>query len=85
MKRDRIPAHNPCRRWRRPWSTVCACGMDAWPCPVAVMLERQATMQPVRLNPPGQRPAWDAPPRNMTTVPLLTRGQKARSRESHRW
>jgi len=79
--RPEFPVHKPRRRWWNPLERVCACGLDAWPCPVKIMLDRQAQM-------PRQRntgPAWNESTISVRTVepsrPLLTPGQAARACE----
>ena len=85
-RRPKFPVHKPRRPWWNPLERVCACGLDAWPCPVKTMLDRSA--QATRQRNTG--PAWNRPTTSTTTVqpdrPLLTRGQAARSRQvGHRW
>ena len=77
MGRPRIIEHGPRRPWWALWQKVCRCGLDAWPCPVVRMLERQAAIRP-----PGRngRPGWDRPTANVLRAPLLTRGPAARAR-----
>jgi hypothetical protein len=38
--RDLYPQHGPRRRWWWPFSVICRCGLDAWPCPAKRMLDR---------------------------------------------
>lgn len=73
--------HGPRRLWRRPWRVICQCGLGAWPCPAQRMLARQAEFM--------ARPAWDGRTTQLAlarsvpftrSTPLLTRGQRARSR-----
>lgn len=75
--------HGQCRRWRVFWRKACRCGMDAWPCPVVVMLELQA--RPHTTRPRAPQPVWNQPTRRLNELPLMTRGQAARSRQSGRW
>lgn len=72
--------HRPTRRWWVPWSTICTCGLGAWPCHAARMLARQAAWKQA-----NSRPDWAAPTRPYATGPLMTRGQAARSRQGGRW
>jgi hypothetical protein len=83
MRRRGIITHGPCRPWRALWAKACRCGLAAWPCPALVMLERQAADRPALRN--KARPAWDDVTRNLSPLPLLTRGQEARSRQNGRW
>jgi hypothetical protein len=53
--------------------------VDAWPCPVRRILDRQAAVAP----PADARPGWNAPTSDLQRVaPLLTLGQAARSRQA---
>lgn len=74
--------HGMRRRWWKPWSPICRCGLEAWPCYVVVMLDRQASYRRPAAN---ERPVWNGPTVNVLAAPLLTRGQAARSRGRARW
>jgi hypothetical protein len=80
LKRSESLSHGRRRRWWRPWSCLCRCGMGAWPCPVVLMLERQT-----RHRTTNQRPPWDHPTAKYASAPLLTFGQEERSRQAGRW
>jgi hypothetical protein len=75
--------HEPRRRWRALWRRECRCGLAAWPCPVMVMLIRQARNQLITRD--AEKSDWNGPTRNLPLAPLLTRGQAARSRQSGHW
>lgn len=70
--------HGPWRRWWRPWDRICRCGVGAWPCPVVVMLARQAAHRRPAAN-SRRRPSWDGPTPNLPSASLLTLGQQQRS------
>jgi hypothetical protein len=41
MHRDPYPIHGRTRRWFRPFTVICRCGLDAYPCPVTRALAAQ--------------------------------------------
>jgi hypothetical protein len=76
MRRPRQITHGARRLWWRPWEQICRCGLAAWPCPVVVMLERQAQPRP-RV---GRPPEWNRPTTALPrSTPLMTPGQRHRS------
>lgn len=81
--RDLYPRHGRRRRWFAPWRVICRCGLEAYPCTVVKMLGRSQRQA-------NAGPAWNEPTRRTPMIrpdrPLLTPGQKARSRQAeHRW
>lgn len=40
--RDPYPKHGKRRPWYAPWRVICRCGLDAYPCTVVRMQQRQA-------------------------------------------
>lgn len=83
-KADAMPRyhlkHGRRRPFFRPWSVVCRCGLDTWPCPVVRMRETQDRMRASIAKPPRNGPTVRLPMR----TPLLTRGQQERSRRGRR-
>jgi hypothetical protein len=87
-QRRRHLRHGQWRRWYLPWTVICRCGLNAWPCPAAVMLEQQAAMQAARRPAQSERRSWTAARTMQLPVlsvarderPLLTPGQAHRSR-----
>jgi hypothetical protein len=70
---------------RRPWWALgrlrCACGRS-WPCPTAAAVAAAAgppVMQSLRLG-RYAAPAWTGPTQQWPVAPLLTDGQRHRSR-----
>lgn len=60
MRRDPYPIHGRRRRWFAPFTVICRCGLDAYPCAVVRAFRAQGAEPPVPAESRWDASSWEA-------------------------